>query len=60
MKRPAPPGAKSALAPNLGFGERCAKRYDAAAKLTSKFFGREHLEALVEALGTMDLPLLLT
>ena len=34
MRRPNPPGSGTALAPNLGFGERCGKRYDAQAKLT--------------------------
>lgn len=57
MKRSKAPSSKAG---NFGFGELCSKPYEAAHKLATKFFGRVHVEALLEVLGTTDLPLLLT
>jgi len=56
MKRPKMPTPSGAV----GFGDLCGKPYDATLKLGSRFFGRPHAEAILEALGTVDLPLLLT
>lgn len=57
MKRSKPPSNRGA---NMGFGDLCSQPYEETHKLTSKFFGRVHIEALLEVLGTTDLPLLLT
>ena len=57
MRRSKPPGARGG---NMGFGDLCSKPYEASHKLGMGFFGRCHIEALIEVLGTTDLPLLLT
>jgi len=46
------------LAPNMMYGSDCGKAFDQMGKMTRKFFGKPHMEAMLSVLNPSDLPML--
>ena len=46
------------LAPNMMYGSACGKAFDQIGKMTRKFFGKTHMEAMLSVLNPSDLPML--